>query len=68
MGAFCPYHSTIIQSIGFQMNHTIKLSFMENTEFWCNAWCIALSVGATVEQANIAATLAQYAYRDLSKD
>ena len=47
------------------MNDEIKLGFMENSEAWCNAWTCALEIGASVESAEISASLAQCAYRDL---
>jgi hypothetical protein len=47
------------------MNNEIQLGFMENSEAWCNAWTCALEIGASVESAEISATLAQWAYRDL---
>ena len=45
---------------------TIKLGFMEDSATWCNAWTCALEIGASREDAEIAATLAQWAYRDMS--
>ena len=42
----------------------INLTFVENSQWWCAAWCAALGVGASANDAEIAAALAQWAYRD----
>lgn len=42
----------------------IELKSIEDSKAWCDAWCCALSVGASVESAEISATLSQYAFRE----
>lgn len=42
----------------------INLEFSEDSEFWCNAWNCAFSVGGSLNDAEISAALAQWAFRD----
>jgi hypothetical protein len=42
----------------------INLMFIEDSQWWSAAWCAALGVGASANDAEIAAALAQWAYRD----
>ena len=47
------------------MKQHIYLGFMEDTQAWCNAWCVSIGCGSSGEDAAIAAALAQYAFRDI---